>query len=397
MKEVFDVIILGAGPAGCAAAIGLHGSGLKVALLDKSTFPRDKICGDAISPDVINQLGKLPIDLTEAFLGLEHTTVCNAVRFISADYSHADIKLYSEGISGYITPRLDFDAFMFAQAKRSDAVSPFLEVSVEHIACSKDEVEVKLKDGRTLHSHMILGADGAQSMVKRSLHQGEKPDRNHYCAGLRMYYEGVTGFSEDNAIELHFYKELLPGYFWIFPLPNGRANVGIGMLTSFIQKNRINLKQELLQIIKEHPNVADRFKDARPLENPQGFPLPLGSKKRRISGDRYLLLGDAASLINPLSGEGIANAVRSGRVAAEHLIEAFNKRRFDAAFNKKYDKEVYRRMWGELRLNYWVQRFMRNPSRSNWLVKHAITHPLVKELVMSGFDAKNIFKRATSR
>jgi geranylgeranyl reductase family protein len=396
VKEAFDVIILGAGPAGCAAAIGLHGSGLSVALLDKSVFPRDKICGDAISPDVVNQLGKLPIDAKAPFLELEQKTVCNAVRFISADYSYADITLYSEGISGYISPRLDFDAFMYEQATRSDAVASFLGVSVEKIIPSENGIEVRLKDGRSLQSDIILGADGAQSLVKRSLH-GEKPDKDHYCAGLRMYYEGVTGFSEDNAIELHFYKELLPGYFWVFPLADGKANVGIGMLTSFIQKNRINLKKELLEIIERHPNVADRFKNARPLEEPQGFPLPLGSKKRSISGNRYLLLGDAASLINPLSGEGIANAIRSGRVAAEHLIKAFESERFDAAYNRQYDEEIYRRMWGELRLNYWVQRFMRNPRRSNWLVKHAIGHPLVKELVMSGFDAKNLFKRNTSR
>jgi len=119
--------------------------------------------------------------------------------------------------------------------------------------------------------------------------------------------------------------------------------------------------------------------------------LPLGSKKRSISGDRYLLLGDAASLINPLSGEGIANAIRSGRVAADHVIQSHLANRFDAAFNKGYDKEIYRRMWNELRLNYWTQLYMRNPKRCNWIIQHAINNPIVKSVVMSGFNAKNAF------
>ena len=389
-KQSFDVIIVGAGPAGCTAALALSESTLNVALIDKSTFPRDKICGDALSPDVVAQLQKLPIDASSFTKGFDKKLECKAVRFIAPNYSFSNISLVNYDLSGYISPRIDFDNYLFEQAKQCKNLTIFEGQEISSIEESPSRISVLMKSGDCLESPVILGSDGAQSLVKRTLHN-EKPDKNHYCAGIRMYFEGVTGFTDLNAVELHFYNELLPGYFWIFPLPDNRANVGIGMLSSFVSKKNINLKKELISIIKTHPNVKDRFINAKIVDDAKGFPLPLGSKKRSISGDRYLLLGDAASLINPLSGEGIANAIRSGRVAADHVIQSHLANRFDAAFNKGYDKEIYRRMWYELRLNYWTQLFMRNPKRCNWIIQHAINNPIVKSVVMSGFNAKNAF------
>ena len=235
----------------------------------------------------------------------------------------------------------------------------------------------------------MLGADGANSFVKRKL-QPEPLDGRHHSAGLRVYYKNVTGFSDDNAIELHFYKELLPGYFWMFPLANNEANIGVGMLSSHVGKHKVNLKKLLEKTIASHPNVAHRFKDAEPLETVKGMGLPLGSKKRPISGNRYLLLGDAASLINPLSGEGIGNAIRSGRVAADYLIKAFADNDFSAKANKAYDKDIYDRMWKELQLNYWLQRVMNNPRLCNFVVDKAFGNESVQKMILSGFDIDNI-------
>ena len=318
----FDVAIVGAGPAGSTAAIALHESGLRVALIDKAVFPRDKTCGDALSPDVVNQLGMLPLDTAQLFDQMDEKIWCKAVRFVSPDYSKADVSLNNTGLLGYVSPRLDFDAFMFNQAIQSDCVTAFLGESVKKIVHEENRINIELENGENISASIVLGADGAHSVVARSL-SDERPDKNHHCAGLRQYYENVTGFSDDNAVELHFYNELLPGYFWVFPLPGNRANVGLGMLSSVVAKRKPNLKKLLKEIIETHPNVKDRFAHAKPLEEIKGFGLPLGSKKRKLSGNRYLLLGDAASLMNPLSGEGIGNAIRSGRVAADHVIEAF--------------------------------------------------------------------------
>lgn len=366
-----------------------------MALIDKSTFPRDKICGDALSPDVVSQLHKLPLETGKFFQNLEAKITCKAVRFISPNYSIADLSLNRTEITGYVSPRLAFDEFMFNQAQKSDCVTTFMGSAVQSLETRASKTEICLDNGMVISASMIVAADGANSVVARHfLHQDI--DRNHHCAGLRVYYENVSGFSDTNAVELHFYKELLPGYFWMFPLPGNRANIGLGMLSAHVAKRKPNLKKLLQEIIDHHPNVKHRFAKARPLEEIKGFGLPLGSKKRTLSGKGFLLTGDAASLINPLSGEGIANAIRSGRVAADHMKMAFAKKDFSASFNTAYDKEIYHRMWSELQLNYWIQLAMRQPRLCNFFVKRAIGNASVQEMVLSGFNIDGIRTRLKS-
>jgi flavin-dependent dehydrogenase len=147
--------------------------------------------------------------------------------------------------------------------------------------------------------------------------------------------------------------------------------VGIGMLSSVVSKKRINLKTILKALIENNPHLNDRFKNAKPLEVAKGYGLPLGSKKRKISGDRFLLLGDAASLIDPFTGEGIGNAIRSGRVAADHIVKALKVNDFSGSFNTAYDDEIYRKMWPELRVSRALQNLCRYPRLFNSVVRKA--------------------------
>ena len=117
--------------------------------------------------------------------------------------------------------------------------------------------------------------------------------------------------------------------------------------------------------------LRERFKSATALETIKGFGLPLGSKQRQLSGDRYLLTGDAASLIDPFSGEGIANAIRSGRIAASHVAKCFERHNFSASFNVEYDRDVYRRIWKELRLSRRMQKLCAYPLLFNFIVRKA--------------------------
>ncbi len=389
----FDLIIVGAGPAGCACAYTLRNSNIKIGLFDKSSFPRDKICGDALSADVVNQFYRLDDSLGKSFEAMSEKLDSHGVRFYSPNGRELNIDFVNPNYgkaAGYISKRIDFDSFWFDQVKEQDNIEIFLNSKVDAIARNDDGVTLKAGD-KEYFAPMIIGADGAHSIVNRELGT-IKVEKHHYCAGLRQYFKGVTGFHPSNHIELHFYNDLLPGYFWIFPLPNGHANVGLGMLSSEVSKRKVNIKERLHDIINSHPNIKNRFKLAEPLEEIQGYGLPIGSKKRPISGDGFLLLGDAASLIDPFTGEGIGNAIRSGRIAAEHIIESHKSGQYDAKFNKRYDSIIYKKMWNELRLGRTLQQLLKYPRLFNFIVKKANNNSSIKLLLTSMLDNVDLKK-----
>jgi geranylgeranyl reductase family protein len=367
----FDVLIVGAGPAGCACALKLADSGLKVALLDKAVFPRDKTCGDALSIDVVNQLPLLSEQLATRFANFTAKIPSYGVSIYSPDHQLLEIPFVHKNKKGcgYISTRLDFDNFLFEQVQQLPNLSIFQNCTIQHITNTADGVKIQTNLGE-FTGEIVVGADGAHSVVAKQLN-ANKVEKAHYSAGLRVYYEGVTNLHSDNFIELHFFKELLPGYLWIFPLPNNKANVGLGVLSSEVSARKLNLKEILQKLVQTHPALVKRFENAKPLETVKGFGLPLGSKKRKISGYRFLLTGDAAGLIDPFSGEGIGNAIRSGRVAAEHIGQCFAQKDFSAKFNERYDEEIYRRMWKELKLSRTLQKLCKYPGLFNFIVKRA--------------------------
>jgi len=389
-------LIVGSGPAGAACAIALGRSGLSVAILDKAVFPRDKICGDALSVDVVNQLSLLPGDLSSRFDGLDSKVSSYGVRIFAPNHQYIDLPFIHKGEEkcGYLCPRFDFDQLMVEELKQFDNVKTFEDCLVEKVEKTETEGLVHTNHG-TFSAKIIAGADGAQSVVARQL-GSFKPDRQHFSAGLRIYYEGITSFQESHFIELHFFRDVLPGYLWIFPLANNRANVGIGMLSSVVSKKKINLKTILKALIENNPHLNERFKNAKPLEVAKGYGLPLGSRKRKISGDRFLLLGDAASLIDPFTGEGIGNAIRSGRVAADHIMEAFRLDDFSASFNFSYDREIYKRMWPELKMSRALQNLCRYPRLFNTVVRKANNSRHIHDLLV-GALAQSEKKRTLLR
>ena len=397
MNKFYDIIIVGAGPAGCSCAHQLSGKGLKVAVIDKDVFPRDKICGDAISPDVVNQFYRMDSTLGDAFKQFQAKQASHGIRFFAPNHHFLDItytRSKHTDSASFIVKRVDFDHFFFNQIKNLPGIDMYLKHVVKDIKVSESGVSV-VTDKTSLKGSVIIGADGANSVVRKKL-INNKIERKHHSAGLRQYYENVTGFHEKGHIELHFYEDILPGYFWIFPLPDNQANIGIGMLSSEVSKRKVNLKEKLTDIIQHHPNVKERFKNARPLEPVRGFGLPMGSMKRPCSGDHFLLLGDAAGLIDPFSGEGIGNAMRSGRIAAGHLVKAFQLNRFDAKFNKRYDQEVYSKMWNEFRFSYYLRKIMKYPKIFNFLLDKGNQSKSVRKLLTSILDNRDLKKSLVS-
>jgi len=372
-----DVVITGAGPAGCTCALHLEDSGLKVILLDKNIFPRDKICGDALSGTVPFELARLKPEIRSAFLDFAGKLPTRGIRFVAPRGKHLDLLLHNsrEGYDapGYISERLHFDNFLFQQVRSGGKITVLENCEVKSASFANGHsVQLESTQG-TIHAQMVIAADGAHSVLAKAL--GHTVQKEHYSAGLRQYYENVTGFTKGNLIELHFYSQVLPGYFWIFPLPGNRANVGIGMRSDIVSRRKINLKQEMEKIIREHPLVAPRFAEARAVEKPQGFGLPLGSLRRKISSHRCLLTGDAASLIDPFSGEGIGNAMTSGRLAAQHAVRCFAAADFSEAFNREYDDAIYRKLGAELSTSYTLQKLLKYPRLFDFVVGRANRNP----------------------
>jgi len=269
--------------------------------------------------------------------------------------------------SGFISTRRDFDCFLFNLASTLPDVDVYLNTAVQTVTRDGEMILIKATDGRTFYSKMVIGCDGASSVVKKFL-TSTSIDPSHHAAAVRAYFKNVAGL-ETTSIELHFLKSLLPSYLWIFPLPQNMANVGLGRLSKTIANKGIRLREELPQILENTPYLQARFENATMVTKVEGYGLPLGSRKVPISGNRFMLCGDAASLVDPLSGEGIGQAMISGRYAGWQALKCFEEDDFSAAQMKNYNRTLYQKLWKTHRKRYHLQRLIGNRS---WLLSAAI-------------------------
>lgn len=385
--EQIDICIIGAGPGGAGAALKLSYLGIPCVLLDKAQFPRDKICGDAISGKITTLLGRLDPDMLQRFRSKTENIDVWGIRFIPPNGRTLDLPFqvgYDKTKSdspGYVSKRLDFDNFLIDEVNQRDNIDFRENIDITEYTKTSNGWEIKDKSGSVhIHAKILLVADGAHSRFSRLI-AGHEKENAHHAAAVRAYYDGVTGFHEDNYIELHFLPELNPGYFWIFPLPNGSANVGLGMRSDFVQKSRLNLRKLMLEVIENHPEIKTRFTDATLNSKILGYGLPLGSKRRSLSGDHYMLLGDAGHLVDPLTGEGIGNAFYSGFMAAEQAVQCLKDDRYDANYLLAYDKRLDRVLRAEMRLSYKIQRVMQTQWLVNFLTSFIANNPKVIDIL----------------
>jgi menaquinone-9 beta-reductase len=396
-----DVCIIGAGPGGAAAALRLGQLGIPSVLIDKAKFPRDKICGDGmtgrtvailnrIDPSIVDDLEKMPNEAGDSWGVL--FSMDNKRNFpvpFRRDYDKV-----SDRKPCFVSKRIDFDYHLIKKVQKQPLIQFFEEKSIEnHVYTEGSGWTISDKSGAfQVACKILIVANGPMSPFVKHV-ANIKMDPKHNAAAVRAYYENVGGNHADNFIELHFLKDYLPGYFWIFPLPNGGANVGFGMLSSTISERKINLKKSLMDIIENRPGIKERFANAKLDGDIVGFPLPLGSKRRQLSGDNYMLIGDAACLVDPLTGEGIGNAVYSGYIAADQAEKCLKANDFSAAFMKDHDVRVWRVMGTELNLSYRLQKLGNYPGIFNFVLWMASRNVQISDLVYSMFNNIDVRKK----
>lgn len=414
----FDAIVVGGGPGGSATAGYLAQGGARVLLLEKGVWPRDKICGDAVGGKSLSHVAALGV---KARLEATPHFRVTGILFSSPNGKTVRVPLPEEDVerleAGYSLPRAQFDHLMFQRAtelvlEAGGAVVQGAEVRsvlFDDGAGGDDPgagsgaqrkvrgVEVQL-GGRggevcTWTSTNIVGAAGYRCPVATALVEETfsetMVDRMHYCAGYREYWTEVEGCgAEMGDIEIHFVDSVIPGYFWLFPVAEGVVNVGIGMVMGVLDKHKKKLKALQADVIANHPLFKERFANATMVEGSgKGWQLPFGSPRkgeahqpRRAAGCGIRLVGDAASLVDPFSGEGVGNALVSGEMAARHILEQRTE--------EEYMQEVWTVLGKELTNSYRMQKLSRKSWLLNWFVGKAGRKPALQEMMTEMIASK---------
>ena len=381
----YDVIIIGAGPAGATCALQLRHSGLRVLLLDKATFPRTKICGDAVVGRSIKTLYTCCPELIADFRQFSAKTRITHTRLHINGKKPFDIHWVNEA---YCCRRIDFDNCLINAVRKYASNVTILENFVvdcieNGINSEKNSAYQGIKVGNEakqqfFQAKIIVGCDGAQSIVNKKM-TDTKLSHAHHVGAVRTYFKGLKGLNI-NRTEVFVLPNFSPGYFWVFPLSEDTANIGFGMLTEKISEKKINLRKALLDFIEQSLILRGCFEGSEQIGKIEGFGLPLGSRRVTMSGNHFLLAGDAASLIDPASGDGISNAIISGKVAGETILEAFKINDFTASFLEKYDSAVYKNLGKELMHSTIILRlFVRMPFLLN-IVAALMNIPFFKRL-----------------
>ena len=381
----FDLAIIGAGPAGCTLALKLGESGMRIAVIEKDHFPREKICGDALSGKVVSILKRMPDGIFMRFLSHPGKTPSGGIRFVAPDLSSLFLQFPPADnkpphAPGYIFPRRDFDQFLVSEVKAMPGVTFFEGEKANTVAREQGFMKIAT-DGRSITASMVAFAGGVASKTCELVSPGLSR-KYRVSVGLRAYYKNITGFDKEGSIELFFLKDILPCYLWVFPPVNGVSNAGIGMLQEDILKKRVSLQSMMEQCIREVPELSQRFANAERISPFQAHPLPLWRPGNKLSGNGFILLGDAASLVDPFTGEGIGNAMASGEVAAGVVLDCFKSSDFSEKKLAEYDRKIMKRL-RELRTASILLSLAHCEWLFNLIVKYGNRNKLLRKLFYS--------------
>ncbi|HSU36150.1 MAG TPA: geranylgeranyl reductase family protein [Propionibacteriaceae bacterium] len=321
-----DVIVVGAGPAGSATATHLARRGLHVSLLEKSQFPREKVCGDGLTPRATRQLIRLGIDtsVSAGWLHNKGLRIYGGDRPFQLDWPDlADFPPY-----GLVRPRADFDDLLVRNAVASGAkLYELANVTAPIIDPRTDRITgVQTKDGRRFTAPMVVAADGNSTRLSTAMGLTVREDRPMGVA-VRTYYTSPR--HNDDYLEswLELWdgepgrSALLPGYGWIFGMGDGTCNVGLGILNTSSAFGKTDYRELLKRWLDNTPPEWG-FRPQNMTAPVRGAALPMGFNRQPHYVRGLLLVGDAGGMVNPFNGEGIAYALESGEIAANAMAEA---------------------------------------------------------------------------
>lgn len=361
-----DVLIAGGGPAGSGLAFHLASKGYKVIVAEADSFPRDKVCGDGVSPIAVAELHGMNITRSEEF------AKANEIRqvglFIKNDQVFVPLSKPDHlPYHARIIPRLELDTWIYEAALKAGA-RYIQSARLTGYEVSGKMVTAKLKTDTqqiSLRAKILVGADGSSSTVSRLLN-GNAPEDAFRLLGLRSYFEGVNG--PQDRVDIYFTEESFPGIFWMFPKGPAGANIGMAIVADTLPKKPVQVKELLKNHIAGNKDIRERIGAGKMEGKIQGWPINFYNSKSRITGNRVMLVGDAAGLINPLSGDGIQYALLSARWAAEAIENCFEQNDFSEQALQTYRRKVDTELGYDFALSNLLVQFPRNKSFSKvWM------------------------------
>ena len=337
MAENYDLIVVGAGPGGSSAAYYAARSGLNVLLLDRQEFPRDKPCGDGLMPHAAEEVSLMGLGdwLEES----PHGKFSGFTIYTKTAHLRQKVPPTLHGPHGYVIKREETDAKILERAKEAGAefrsgIRATSLVRNFNGAVSGIEATGNGEQFR-FDAPLVVAADGVGGFAA----EGMKAHQN--AVARRQYFKGVNGPDQEH---LHLFisedlNRVGAGYGWVFYFGDGSANVGAGVSTRSLEKSGRNLKDYFDRFLEE-PEIARWLRDAEPDGPPKSWSLKMGMWGAKRYAQGLLMVGDAGSMIHPISGEGVGYALESGRLAASWAHEAHTRDDFSSSLLSGYEKQL---------------------------------------------------------
>ena len=338
MAERYDLIVVGAGPSGASTAYHAARSGLEVLLIDRQEFPRDKPCGDGLMPHAASEVSLMGLG---DWLEEPHHGIFTGFSLYTATASlHNDVPPTFHGTRGYVVRREETDAKLLERAISAGAEFKNKTRGTELLRSPAGNVRgIEAENGGTIRyeAPLVVAADGIGGFA------GEGMKAHQNAVARRQYFRGVDGPNKEH-LQVFITKDMNEqgaGYGWVFYLGDGTANVGAGVSTKTLARTGRNLKDYFDRFLEE-PLLAGWLENAEPEGPPKSWSLKMGMWGARRHAQGLLMAGDAASMIHPISGEGVGYAIESGRLAAAFAHAARARSNYSSSLLSGYSKQLRR-------------------------------------------------------